>query len=64
MDIGLAINNLITLPDVTESEITIGEEENRRIIKFYKTENLFVTKNEKGGSRFVIMGDTNYAKGN
>ena len=40
----------MTLPDGTISEITMEEDEVRRIINFDETDHPFITQNEKGGS--------------
>ena len=59
-DRGLAIDKPMILPDGTENNITLAKEQKRRIINFDETEHSFTTKNEKGGSRYMIWGDTNY----
>ena len=53
----------MTLPDGTISEITIGENEPRRIINFDETDHTFTTKNEKGGSQYIRWGDPTLSKG-
>jgi len=63
IDSVLAIDQSMTLPDGDIAEITMGEEELRRIINFDKTDHLFTTQNEKGGSRSIRWGDPKLAKG-
>ena len=63
IDSGLAIYKPMTLPDGTISDITMGEDELRRIINFDETDQPFTTQNEKVVSRSTIWGDPNLAKG-
>ena len=53
----------MALPDGTIAEITMGEDELRRIINFDETDHPFTTQNEKGGSRSIRWGDPTLAKG-
>ena len=59
---GLAIDKPVTLPDGTISEITVGEDELRRILNFDGTDHPFTTQNENGGSRSIRWGDPTLAK--
>ena len=49
IDSGLAINIPFELPNGTVSELTIGEEEQRRIVNFDETDHQFSTMSDKGG---------------
>ena len=60
---GLAIDTPTTLEDGTIAELTIGEEELRRIVNFDETDHPFTTENDKGGSRSVRWGDLKLGKG-
>ena len=55
----MAINEPETQPDVTNAKITIGAEEQRRIVNFDETDHPFSTVNDKGVSRSVRWGSPN-----
>ena len=63
IDNGIEIDKIMTLPNGTISEITMGEDELRRIINFDETGHPFTTHNEKGRSRSIRWGDPTLAKG-
>ena len=59
----LEIDKPMTLYDGIIANITMGDDELRRIINFDETDHLFTTQNEKGGSRSIRWGDHILPKG-
>ena len=63
IDSVLDIHIPMILPDETDAEITINEEERRWIINFDETYHPFSTASKKEGSRSIRWGDPPIAKG-
>ena len=60
---GLAIDRPLQLRNGEEAELTITEEEKRRIVNFDETDHPFYTVHERGGTRSIRWGDPTLPKG-
>ena len=63
VELGLAIDKPMALENGQEAELTIGEEEKRRIINWDETDHPLATQHDKGGSRSLCWGDPSLPKG-